>query len=632
MDTEREHVRESRKKEKVAAKLERASRARQKAEEQSQREIVCKFDSHSVEQSALLGDLLARIITANQYKGMKTAFLLSGEVGSGKTELIRSIMSFATEQEVHMSSPSFLVVRDYELDIHAKSAGTSITIKHIDPHFMKKRLTNYVDLTQNPDIWFIEHAQHDGIAPLIRAIRYTCSKYCIINVDITAKHNTDTREFGLKFPLEWIQTGYEFCSTGSIPASLSAEYIGKTRIVSKTPSLHLRYYVQRIVWLKQWMRATSAKSEIIICAIETSFDDTCICLTRNGRIVWEKKVGQDKIHDEYGGVKPDVAANAHNDALNGSNGLIEQSKKECLRLCGRVPDLIAVTQGPGNALSLVPGILAAQRLAWNNPSPTPTPIIYIDHLTSHILTASMPEFGNDIKFPFLSFIVSGGHTFLVRVDSPVKCTVLWTTPNDTAGEALDKCAGLLDINVVPAAPKLEELARLGCGTRYADHFKSVETFSQLKICVRDLVAQLGSVDLLDAQILYDLMASTQTRAAEILASTLQSVLLSTSATSTTEYDSVVVAGGVMSNLEIRAHMAEVCRLNNIRLIVPPIQYCTDNAPMIANCAWQTIHHSGMTVEGLWEHFVFLNDGPEPEHGNVLQLSHQKFKGLKRGML
>jgi len=427
----------------------------------------------------------------------------------------------------------------------------------------------------------------------------------------------------LKFPLECVQTGYEFCSTGSITASLPAEYMGKPQIVSKTPSLHLRYYVQRIIWLKQWMRTTSANRDIIICAIETSFDDTCICLTRNGRIIWEKKVGQDKIHDEYGGVKPDIAASAHEQALNGPNGLIEQSKEECLRRCGRVPDLIAVTQGPGNALSLVPGILAAQRLAWNNSSP----IIYIDHLMGHILTATMPEFGNNIKFPFLSFIVSGGHTFLVRVDSPVKCTVLWTTPNDTAGEALDKCAGLLDITVVPAAPKMEELARLGCGTRYANHFKSVETFSQLKICVRDLVVQLGTGDLLDAQILYDLMASTQTRAAEILASTLQSVLLSTS--STIKYDSVVVAGGVMSNLEIRAHMAVVCQSNNIRLIVPPIQYCTDNAPMIANCAWQTIHHSGMTVEGLWDHFVFLNDGPEPEPGNVLQLSQQKFKGLKR---
>jgi len=620
MDIERE----IRKKEKVAAKLARASRARQKAHEQSQREIVCKFESHYVEQTALLGDFLARIITANRHKGMKTAFLLSGQVGSGKTELIRSIMNFATEQEVHMSSPSFLVVRDYELHIHAESAN--ISVKHIDPHFMKKRLTNYVDLKQNPDIWFIEHAQHDGVAPLIRAINHTCSNYCIIHIDITAKPNSNTREFCLKFSLEWIQTGYEFCSTGSIPASLPAEYIGKPQIVSKTPSLHLRYYVRRIIWLKQWMRRTSANQDIIICAIETSFDDTCICLSRNGRIIWEKKVGQDKIHDEYGGVKPDIAASAHEQALNGPNGLIEQSKEECLRRCGRVPDLIAVTQGPGNALSLVPGILAAQRLAWNNSSP----IIYIDHLMGHILTSTMPEFGNDIKFPFLSFIVSGGHTFLVRVDSPIKCTVLWTTPNDTAGEALDKCAGLLDINVVPAAPKMEELARLGDRTRYANHFKTVSTFSQLKICVRDLVAQLGSGDLLDAQILYDLMASTQTRAAEILASTLQSVLLETS--TTTEYDSVVVAGGVMSNLEIRAHMAVVCYANNIRLIVPPIQYCTDNAPMIANCAWQTIHHSGMTVEGLWEHFVFLNDGPEPEPGNVLQLSQQKFKGLKRGIL
>ena len=622
--------RESRKKEKVSAKLIRASRARQKAEEQCQREIVCKFDSHSVEQTALLGDLLARIITVNQRKGMKTAFLLSGQVGSGKTELIRSIMSFATEQEVHMSSPSFLVVRDYELYIHTEStANTRITIKHIDPHFMQKRLTNYVDLTLHPNVWFIEHAHHDGVAPLIRTISHTCSNYCIINIDITAKPGSNIREFGLKFPLEWIRTGYEFCSTGSIPASLPVEYIGKPQIVSKTPSLHLRYYVQRMIWLKQWIRRTRANCtnrDIIICAIETSFDDTCICLTRNGRIVWEKKVGQDKIHDEYGGVKPDIAASAHEQALNGPNGLIEQSKEECLRLCGRVPDLIAVTQGPGNALSLVPGILVAQRLAWNNASP----IMFIDHLMGHILTATMPEFGNDIKFPFLSFIVSGGHTFLVRVDSPVKCTVLWTTPNDTAGEALDKCAGLLDITVVPAAPKLEELARLGCGTRYANHFKSVDTFSQLKICVRDLVAQLGSGDLLNAQILYDLMASTQTRAAEILASTLQSVLLETS--TTTEYDSVVVAGGVMSNLEIRARMADVCRMNNIRLIVPPIQYCTDNAPMIANCAWRTIHHRGMTVEGLWEHLLFLNDGPEPEKGNVLQLSQQKFKGLKRGIL
>ena len=619
MDIERNQTRENRKKEKVAAKLARASRAQQKAYEQCQREIVCKFDSHSVEQTTLLGDLLARVITSNQnHRGMKTAFLLSGQVGSGKTELIRSIMSFATEQEVQMSSPSFLVVREYEFHIHTDSTSTSasITVKHIDPHFMQKRLSSYVGLKQNPDIWFIEHAQHDGIAPLIRAISHADSNYCIINIDITAKPSSNIREFFLKFPLDWIQIGYEFCSTGSIPVSLPAQYIGKPRIVSKTPSLHLRYYVQRIIWLKQWMRAKSVNQDIIICAIETSFDDTCICLSRNGRIIWEKKVGQDKIHDEYGGVKPDVAASAHNDALNGPNGLIEQSKEECFRRCGgRVPDLIAVTRGPGNALSLVPGILAAQRLAWNNASP----IIYIDHLMGHILTATMPEFGNDIKFPFLSFIVSGGHTFLVRVDSPVECKVLWTTPNDTAGEALDKCAGLLGITVVPAAPKMEELARLGCGTRYSSYFKSVATFSQLKICVRDLVSQLGSSDL------YDLMASTQTRAAEILASTLQSVLLETSAT--TEYNSVVVAGGVMSNLEIRARMAEVCRLNTIRLIVPPIQYCTDNAPMIANCAWQTIHHSGMTLEGLWEHLVFLNDGPEPEHGNVLQLSQQKFKGL-----
>ena len=181
IDIERDQTRENRKKEKVAAKLARASRARQKAEEQSQREIVCKFDSHSVEQSALLGDFLARVITSNQkHRKMKTAFLLSGQVGSGKTELIRAIMSFATEQEVQMSSPSFLVVRDYELHIHTESAN--ISVKHIDPHFMQKRLSSYVDLKQNPDIWFIEHAQHDGIAPLIRAISHTCSNLSLIHI------------------------------------------------------------------------------------------------------------------------------------------------------------------------------------------------------------------------------------------------------------------------------------------------------------------------------------------------------------------------------------------------------------------------------------------------------------------
>jgi len=309
-----------------------------------------------------------------------------------------------------------------------------------------------------------------------------------------------------------------------------------------------------------------------ILGIETSCDETAASVvTRDAegkpKLLSNVVLSQIDEHSEFGGVVPEIAARAH---LSAIDHIIKQALDEAGTDLSKV-DGIGVTAGPGLVGGLMVGLMTAKALSASRD----IPYLGINHLEGHALTARLTD---DVQYPYLLLLVSGGHSQIVRVDGLGEYKRLATTIDDAVGEAFDKTAKLLGLGF-PGGPNVEKTAQDGDATRFKFPMplRGQDTlnmsFSGLKTAIRTQAQKLVP---LKRQDIADLCASMQRTVAEILANRCERAMAQCG-----DIDTLVVAGGVASNTEIRQRLETLCDENSYTLIAPPLKLCTDNAAMIA---------------------------------------------------
>ena len=322
------------------------------------------------------------------------------------------------------------------------------------------------------------------------------------------------------------------------------------------------------------------KEDFITLAIETSCDESSASILRGERNLLSNVISsQIAIHKEYGGVVPEIASRQH---LENINKVVEMSMDEASVSWNDI-DLIGVTHGPGLSGALVIGVAAAKAYS----TALNIPIVAVNHMHGHIAAAyaAYPK----LKPPFISLVVSGGHTNIVKVNGYTDFEVLGQTRDDAIGEAYDKVARVLGLGY-PGGPKIDKLAKQGNGS--AVDFKRTWlekgtydfSFSGIKTGVLNYVnteKQAGR----DVKV-EDVAASFQEAVVEVV------VTKAMEALEKENMNKLVMAGGVAANSRLTEVMSEKCAEKNIEFYKPPIVMCTDNAGMIAIAAYHKYFEQG----------------------------------------
>ncbi len=315
---------------------------------------------------------------------------------------------------------------------------------------------------------------------------------------------------------------------------------------------------------------------LTLLGIESSCDDTAAAVVRLGaggpEILSSEVLGQNALHEAFGGVVPEIAARAHAERLD---GVVEEALAVARVGLDEI-DGIAVTAGPG----LIGGVLSGVMLARGLAAAKGLPLVPVNHLAGHALT---PRLTDGIAFPYLMLLVSGGHCQFLLVRAVDRFVRLGGTIDDAPGEAFDKTAKLLGLPQ-PGGPSVEAEAALGDARRFQfprplmDRDGCDMSFSGLKTALlraRDaLMAEKGGITVQDRR---DLCAGFQAAVAEVLAKKTSRAIDMAGERPT----ALAVAGGVAANRAIRAMLETVSSRAGVPFIAPPLRLCTDNAAMIA---------------------------------------------------
>lgn len=312
--------------------------------------------------------------------------------------------------------------------------------------------------------------------------------------------------------------------------------------------------------------------QLPILALETSCDDTCAAVVSfDGRILSNVISSQDRFHERYGGVVPEVASRHHLELVN---VVVDDALREAgigLRDAG----LVAATSRPGLIGALLVGLSTAKALA----AAARLPFTAVDHLHGHVAANFLePE---PLDPPFLCLIASGGHTLLASVERRDGYTLLGSTRDDAAGEALDKAARMMGLGY-PGGAEIDRLAREGdaaafdfpVGMRRGDSLDF--SFSGLKTALVYKVRELGAGSTLARR--SDLAASFETAVVRSLLLKVEQALDSTG------LRRLAIGGGVAANSLLRREVAQLRERKGLELKIPPPALCTDNAAMIGSAA------------------------------------------------
>lgn len=315
---------------------------------------------------------------------------------------------------------------------------------------------------------------------------------------------------------------------------------------------------------------------IVILGIESSCDDTSAAVVRDGLLL-SNVIASQKVHEEYGGVVPELASRAHQ-----QNVVV--TVKAAIKEAGiSYSDLsaIAFTRGPGLLGSLLVGTSFAKGMAIG----LNIPIIEVNHLHGHILAPFIKKSPEDRApvFPYLSLLVSGGNSQIVYVESPSQMRIIGKTIDDAAGEAFDKCAKVMGLPY-PGGPHIDRLASKGNNKAFKFSKPRIAgfdySFSGLKTSflytLRDEIAK--DLDFIEKN-KEDLCASLQSTIIEILLNKLSIAVKEFPVTD------ISIGGGVSANSEMRSKFDEFCRNRNITAWIPERIFTTDNAAMIATTAY-----------------------------------------------
>ncbi|GAB1448565.1 tRNA (adenosine(37)-N6)-threonylcarbamoyltransferase complex transferase subunit TsaD [Bacteroidota bacterium] len=309
----------------------------------------------------------------------------------------------------------------------------------------------------------------------------------------------------------------------------------------------------------------------IILAIESSCDDTAAAIMINGKI-HANLVATQKIHEQYGGVVPELAGRAHQSNLV---PLVTEALKKA-GINKKQLSAVAFTKGPGLIGALMVGSSFAKSLAQS----LSIPLIGVHHMEAHVLAHFIDE--PRPQFPFLCLTVSGGHTQLVLMKDYFEQEIIGKTIDDAAGEAFDKTAKILGLPY-PGGPVLDKLASTGNPKAFEFPVSRMPgfdfSFSGLKTSVLYFIRDRELVNPeFKQQNLNDLCASIQ--------STIIKQLLKKTELAAKEYGirQLALAGGVSANSGLRKELTALCEKHKWQAYVPAFEYCTDNAGMIAMAA------------------------------------------------
>ena len=312
--------------------------------------------------------------------------------------------------------------------------------------------------------------------------------------------------------------------------------------------------------------------DITVLAIESSCDETAAAVIRNGREILSNIVAtQIEIHKKFGGVVPEVASRNH---VVDINPVIESALAKAGKSLEDI-DVIAATYGPGLVGALLVGLSTAKALAYA----TGKPFVGVNHIQGHIAAnyLAFPE----LEPPFISLIVSGGHTHIVEVKDYNEIEIIGKTRDDAAGEAYDKVARAIGLGY-PGGPLVDELAKQGeANIEFPKAMYKEEnydfSFSGIKSAVLNHINSKKMKD--EDYSRADIAASFQHAVVDIL------VHKTVKAVKDRGYGCVVLSGGVSANSALRKVMEERCDQEGLKLYYPPLGLCTDNAAMIGSCAY-----------------------------------------------
>lgn len=310
--------------------------------------------------------------------------------------------------------------------------------------------------------------------------------------------------------------------------------------------------------------------DIITLSIESSCDETAVAILKNGREVLANIVStQIELHKKFGGVVPEVASRKHIENIDA----VYQEALDTANIKAEEIDHIAVTYGPGLVGALLVGLSYAKALAFT----LGIPLVGVNHMQGHI-NANYIEY-KDLEPPFITLVVSGGHTHLVEVKDYQTYEILGRTRDDASGEAFDKISRAMGLGY-PGGPIIDRLAKQG--NKHAIEFPRAYlddsydfSFSGLKSAVLNYLN--GQKMKKQEIIVEDVAASFQEAVVEVLSTK------AVKAANEKGYKTIALSGGVAANSALREKITQMAKEHNIEIKYPNIELCTDNAAMIG-CA------------------------------------------------
>lgn len=321
---------------------------------------------------------------------------------------------------------------------------------------------------------------------------------------------------------------------------------------------------------------------MLCLGIETSCDETALALVADGRVTSSVMSSQADLHALFGGVVPELASREHGRLIGPLFDFL--FSKTDIRPCD--VDVVAFARGPGLLGSLLVGASFAKAFALG----IEKPVLGINHLHAHLLAAGLE---NDLAFPALGLLVSGGHTHIYLIRSPFEFVSMGRTIDDAAGEAFDKVGKLLGLPY-PAGRLIDEMAQKGCADMslftlpYVHNDNLDFSFSGLKTAAANVLAQRLEISAKEEG------ANTETLGfcaslQETIAATLR-VKLERALNRSPEVRSLIAAGGVAANSAVRLAVKSLAKERGLEVNIPSPALCTDNGSMIAYAGWLLAKH------------------------------------------
>lgn len=383
-----------------------------------------------------------------------------------------------------------------------------------------------------------------------------------------------------------------FLSTMAIPTISRVNFFPKPSLFTSLRRIHLPHKHSTRSFSSVHNRTPKRDGDIVVLGIETSCDDTAAAIVRSdGEILSQVISSQADLLVKYGGVAPKMAEEAHSQVID----QVVQDALDKAYMTEKDLTAVAVTIGPGLSLCLRVGVQKARRIAGG----FNLPIIGVHHMEAHALVARLIE--KDLQFPFMALLISGGHNLLILARDLGQYIQLGTTIDDAIGEAYDKSAKWLGLDIRRSGgPAIEELAREGNDKSVSfsvpmrQHKDCNFSYAGLKTQVRlaieskkiDATIPISSASYEDRLSRADIAASFQRVAVLHLEERCERAI-QWALKMEPSIRHLVVSGGVASNQYVRARLDTVVKKNGLQLVCPPPRLCTDNGVMVA---WTGIEH------------------------------------------